>query len=460
MTANSLLKNLLHCKGAVVDTFDFGENSLGEPSLVAHVHVRKGERWRCPVCGGKCHVHDYVCDEAFWRCMDFGPVETRIGARVPRVSCPVHGVATAAVPWAKPGSRFTTDFAFSAAWMVKGGLSKKKVSQWLQIDWKTVGRLVKLVWNDLEPDAKKRLDGLVNIGIDETSYRKGHTYITVVVNHDTNTVVWAHDGHGKDVLELFFAELTEEQRASIRVVTGDGAKWITECVEAHCPNADRCVDPFHVVEWANDAVDTVRLDAWRRARIELADLVKKSRPEKKSGCEDPESAERIKALKKDVEMLKRSKYPLGKNPENLTAKQNERLMMVQARDRKLRRAHELKEELRLVFKLTTHGAAKEYLEKWIKSARHCRIPAFVELQRKIWRHEKHILNTIEFGLSNARIEATNNKIKLLIRIAYGFRDVDTMIGLIMLFCSSIEIPWPGRKQQKPASKGPATTQVA
>lgn len=96
---------------------------------------------------------------------------------------------TAAVPWAKPGSRFTTDFAFSAAWKVKGGLSKKKVSQWLQIDWKTVGRLVKLVWNDLEPDARKRLDGLVNIGIDEISYRKGHTYITVVVNHDTNTVV-------------------------------------------------------------------------------------------------------------------------------------------------------------------------------------------------------------------------------------------------------------------------------
>lgn len=70
-------------------------------------------------------VHDYVCDEAFWRSMDFGPVEVRIGARVPRVRCPVDGVVTAAVPWAKPGSRFTTDFAFSAAWMVKGGLNKK-----------------------------------------------------------------------------------------------------------------------------------------------------------------------------------------------------------------------------------------------------------------------------------------------------------------------------------------------
>ena len=75
MTANGLLKNLLHIRGAVVGSFDLGENAKGEPSLVVHVHVGKGHRWRCPVCGRKCHVHDYVCDEAFWRSMDFGPVE-------------------------------------------------------------------------------------------------------------------------------------------------------------------------------------------------------------------------------------------------------------------------------------------------------------------------------------------------------------------------------------------------
>ena len=449
MTLNRILKQLLNIKGAVVDNAEFATDATGRMTLKVHVHVARGHRSRCPVCGEKCHVYDHQCEANVWRSMDFGPVSVCLLASVPRISCPAHGVLTASVPWAKSGTRFTTDFAYSAAWMLKGGLNKTKISQWLQIDWKTAGRLVKLVWNDLEPDAKKRLDGLVNIGIDETSHRKGHTYITVIVNHDTNTVVWAHDGHGGEVLELFFADLTEEQRASIRVVAGDGARWITECVEACCPNADRCVDPFHVVGWANDAVDAVRLDAWRRARIELADFMKKAKPGKKSGSVDPESAERIKALGKDVEMLRRSKHPLGKNPENLTAKQNERLMMIQAKDRRLRRAHELKEELRLVFKLTTHDAAREYLGKWVRSAQHCRTPAFVELQRKIRRHEKHILNTIEFGLSNARIEATNNKIKLLIRIAYGFRDIDTMIGLIMLLCSSIEIPWPGRGKKTP-----------
>ena len=82
-------------------------------------------------------------------------------------------------------------------------------------------------------------------------------------------------------------------------------------------------------------------------------------------------------------------------------------------------------------------------------AQRCRIPAFVELGRKVRRHREHILDTVRYGLSNARIEATNNKIKLLIRIAYGFRNIDAMIGLIMLFCSSIEIPRPGRTAQKP-----------
>jgi len=453
MTFNRLLKMLLNIKGATVDNFDFGTNAYNEASLTVHVHLTKGHQRRCPICGKKCPVYDQSGEESFWRSMDFGPVAVRIGAVVPRVSCPDHGVLTAGVPWAKHLSRFTLDVAYSAAWMVKGGLNKSRVSEYLRIDWDTVGRLVDLVWKDLEPDVKKRFDGLVRIGIDETSYKKGHSYITTVVNHDTNTVVWAHKGHGKEILELFFEELSEEQRASILVVTGDGARWITDCITKYCPKADRCVDPFHVVEWATDALDEVRLDAWRRARIALAELMKQQKSAKKSGEDTTETKSQIKEAKKEIEELKRSKYPLGKNPENLTEKQKERLIMIQSKDPKLKRAHDLKEELRLIFQLKDYDTAKDCLGSWIKSAQRCRIPAFVELQRKIRRHEKHILNTLQFGLSNARIEAMNNKIKLLIRIAYGFHNIDTMISLIMLFCSSIEIPWPGRTARKPANKG-------
>ena len=443
MTFKSILLRLLNIKGAKVDGFDFE----GDAALTVHVHLARREQWRCPVCGRRCGVYDHFTDESFWRSMDFGPVPVRIGAKIPRVSCPDHGVQTARVPWADDGSRFTTDFAFSAAWMFKGGLSRKRISEWLRIDFKTVGRLIKRVWNRLEPDPKVRYNGLVNIGIDETSYRKGHSYITVVVNHDTNTVVWAHDGHGKEIIEMFFEELTEEQRASIRLVSGDGARWITDAVAKYCPNATRCLDPFHVVEWANDALSSMRIDAWRRAREKLSEMVRKY---KEAGvADDKEVKEEIKREQKKVDEIKQSKYALGKNPENLTKNQQERLELIQAEDPQIKRGHDLKEKLRLILKLKDPELAEDELDGWLGWAQRCRIPAFVELGRKVRRHKEHILDTVRYGLSNARIEATNNKIKLLIRIAYGFRDIDTMIALIMLFCSSIEIPWPGRMARPP-----------
>jgi hypothetical protein len=153
---------------------------------------------------------------------------------------------------------------------------RSAISKYMRIDWRTVGRCIARVHEDLEPDVNVRLDGAVKIGIDETSYRKGHSYITVVVNHETNTVIWAAKDHGKSVLQKFCEQLTPEQRASIKVVTGDGARWITDCVKKYFPNAERCVDPFHVVEWATEALDKVRVAAWRRAQ-EAAKAVAVSR---------------------------------------------------------------------------------------------------------------------------------------------------------------------------------------
>ena len=452
MTLNRLLKQLLNVKGATVDDADFAESANGEASLTVHVHVQKKDRWRCPICGKKCRVHDYLTEESFWRGMDFGPVMVWLGARVPRVCCAEHGVLTAAVPWAKHGSHFTLDFAYSATWMVKCGLSRKRVSERMRIDWETVGRLVDLVWKDLEPDVSKRLDGLLHIGIDETSYKKGHSYITTVVNHDTNTVIWACKGHGKEVLDKFFAMLTPEQRASIVVVTGDGARWITDCVNEHCPNAIRCLDPFHVVEWANDALDAVRIDAWRRALEEWRSI--------KKAADDAAAKDKAKAAKKRAEQIKHSKYALGKNPENLTDKQQERLSVIQAEDGPMNRAHVLKEQLRLILHMDDAETAAACLDKWISHVQRCRIPSFVELQRKIKRHREHILNAIRHRVSNARIEALNNKIKLLIRIAYGFRNIDTMISLVMLFCSNIQIPWPSSSDPMTINKGLTAQEAA
>ena len=130
-------------------------------------------------------------------------------------------------------------------------------------------------------------------------------------------------------------------------------------------------------------------------------------------------------------------------PEHLTKKQQAQLEFIAKADKRLYRAYLLKEKLRLVFQCENVAIAKEELDGWIKWAQHCRIKVFVELQRKIRRHYDAILATMEHHLSNAVLEATNRKIKLSVYMAYGFRNIDNMIDMIMLRCSDIDVrlPW-------------------
>ena len=132
------------------------------------------------------------------------------------------------------------------------------------------------------------------------------------------------------------------------------------------------------------------------------------------------------------------------NPDNLNEHYKTKLQQILLRDRRLATAYRLKEDLRLIFKLPVEevGAA---IEKWRRRAWSCRIPQFVELQRKIKRHKNAILATIRYGISNARMEATNNKVKLTIRMAYGFRNIDHLISAIFLRCGSLTIYLPGRQ---------------
>ena len=322
------------------------------------------------------------------------------------------GLYVAEVPWAYPGSRFTKDFDLTVAWFASY-LPRSTTSYFMRVDWETVGRCVNRALHDLEPERSRRLDGLVNIGIDETSYKKGHKYITVIVNHDTNTVVWASEGHGKSVLEKFYKQLTPEQLSSIKVVTGDGAKWITECVNEYTPGCARCVDPFHVVEWAMTALDEVRKDIWHDAYSEYKQVKKdnpcgKGRPKK-----DAPGLAIVKAAKAKADEIKGSAYALGKAPEHLSEKQQLRVNLIASQNPRLYRAYLLKEQLRLLLKLTNVDEAEDELKRWLWKASHSRIPAFKELYQKIRRHKTHILNTIRYGMSNARIEATNNRLSSL-----------------------------------------------
>jgi len=124
-------------------------------------------------------------------------------------------------------------------------------------------------------------------------------------------------------------------------------------------------------------------------------------------------------------------------------------------DPRLNRAYLLKEHLRLVFQCDYDGA-HEALDKWMAWAQRCRIPEFVKLREKIKRHKAAILSTIKHGLTNARIEAVNNNIKVTIRMGYGYKNTDNLIALVRLKCGGFDVELPGRKKKMQAEKTDST----
>ena len=445
VSANTLCKKLLNIKNVVVEGTDFYPVQEGVNHIRIHARPNVWHENDCPICHRRCSRYDKRNPRPrTWRALNWGATPVEISYETHRIECPEHGALVADVPWAYPGSGFTKDFDRTVGWLAIY-LPRSVISEYMGIDWETVGRCVHRTLNDIEPERSRRLDKLVNIGIDETSYKKGHKYITVIVNHDTNSVVWAAQGHGKGVLESFYRQLTNEQLASIKVVTGDGAKWITDCVNEFTPNCERCVDQFHVVQWAMDALDKVRREVWNDAYAEVNRL-KKEHP-RKSGRprEDDPVTTAIREATAKAEELKNAAYALGKAPEHLTEKQRLRVQMIAEKNDRLYRAYRMKEMLRLLLKIKDVKEAEAALKRWLWWASHSRIPAFKELYLKIKRHKDHLLNAIRLGMSNARIEATNNKIKLIIRKAYGFRNIQNMLDMVYLVCSNLKVPLPGRK---------------
>ena len=196
-----------------------------------------------------------------------------------------------------------------------------------------------------------------------------------------------------------------------------------------------------------EAPDEVRREAWREAYGEAVQLAGKHPRGKGRPKADDAEAAIVKAAKEKAEDIKNSAYALGKAPEHLTENQQAKVAMIAGNNNRLYRAYRIKETLRLLLKLKDTGEAQAALKRWLWRASHSRISAFRELYQKIRRHKEHILNTIRLGMSNARIEATNNKIKLIVRKAYGFRNIQNMLDMVYLVCSDLKVPLPNRKPQ-------------
>lgn len=400
---------LLGIQRAVVEDVQIGD----EGELVVAVRPDWRERDRCGVCRRRSAGFDLGDGRRRWRALDLGMTVAFVEAAAPRVRCRRHGVVVCAVPWARHGSRFTRAFEDQTAWLAVN-MSKSAVAELMRIAWRTVGSICERVAAEAQRQTDL-LDGLRRIGIDEISHRKGQRYLTVVVDHDTGRLVWAAAGRDRKTVEAFFDALGQTRCKQIELVSCDMAGWIAGAVADRVPDAVRCVDPFHVVMLATDALDEIRREVWNEAR-KMGEVA-------------------------TAKALKGARYALWKNPENLTDRQQAKLAGIQKTNAPLYRAYLLKEQLRQIYRLPADAAVK-LLEEWIAWARRCRLASFVKLARTITTQRAGIVAAIEHGLSNARVEAINTQIRMITRRAYGFHSPAALIALAMLSLAGLCPPLP------------------
>ena len=376
--------------------------------LVFSVRPKAAAAGRCSRCRARCPGYDAGDGTRRWRTLDVGSTKTYLQAPAPRVCCGEHGVVVAHVPWARPGAKCSHVFEDTCAWLA-AHTALSVVTVFLRVAWRTVAAIVARVVTDGR-ETNDLLTGLTRIGIDEIAYRKGHRYLTCVVDHTSGRLVWAAQGRNKATLETFFEELGAERAAELTHVSADGAEWIHAVVTERAPQALICLDAFHVVAWAMKALDKVRV-----------------RTMTKAGISD-----------------RHAMWAVRKNPPDLTGEQRTSLAAIADTNTTLYRAYLLKEQLREVFRIKG-VTGRQLLAGWLSWASHSHIPEFVALARSIRRYRDLIWNTLAHNVSNARSEATNTHLRALTKRGYGYHSPDALIGMAMLTRGGLCPALPGRK---------------
>ena len=406
MRVTTAFNNLLGLPGASVTDVSFSAEAV-----VVTVRLRRARRVcaGCGQTGRRLEIHDRRIKR--WRHLDLGSSRCMIECELRRLRCRDCGVHLEPVPWARPGAAHTRDFEDVVAWLAQQ-MAKTPIAGLLRIAWDTVGRIVaRVVAERLD---ERRLAGLVPIGVDEISYRRGQRYLTSVVDHRGGAIVWCAPGRNAQTLQAFFDELGD-RKATIRAVSIDMSGGYEKAIRANVPGTEVCFDPFHVVRLAQRAVDQVRRDEWN-------------------------AHERSHTPK--GRWIKGTRWSLLKAPAKQSIGQLALLAEVQHANKALYRAFLLKEELRLLYQLDDPRLAPAHLDAWLAWATRSRLVPFVKLARTIRRHRAGILAAIRLGLSNGRLEGLNSRIRLISHRSFGFHSAAPLIALVYLCCAGITIELP------------------
>jgi transposase len=349
------------------------------------------ERLRCPDCSCE-DVWVRGHEERTFRTVPIGGKAIFVTLDVARVWCPVcDHVRQVKIGFAEPRKRYTRAFERYALDLSRH-MTIKDVAEHLNVSWDTIKEIQA---RSLERRfGKPRLHKLRQIAIDEIAIGKGHHYVTVVLNLLSGAVVFVGDGKGVDALEPFWKRL-RRARAKIKAVATDMSAAYIKAVRDNLPRAVHVFDHFHVIKLFNE-----KLSAFRRYLYNEASS----------------DAER--------KILKGTRWLLLKNPENLDEDRNELERLNEALDlnKPLSIAYYLKEDLRQIWSQPNKRTARKVLRDWLARARASGVRMLVQFAATLEKHQEGILNYYDFPISTGPLEGTNNKIQLMKRQAYGFRD--------------------------------------
>jgi len=365
-----------------------------EASKTAIAVLEPDRRFR-PVCyacntpGGAIHARTrrFVRDLKFGDCSMLLQVEHR------KIRCHrCRMVRIEALEFVDAGARVTRRLAAYAAQLCQAGLSVEAVARHLDLDPKTVKAIDKKA---LQAEfGNTTYDGLKRLAIDEIAVKKGHNYMTVVLDYDTGRVIWMGEGRQTATIDKFFEAMPAEVRDGIEAVAIDMGEPYIQSVTRWCPRADIVFDLFHVVKAFNKVIDDIRNQEYRKAN----------------------AAGR--------ETLKGSKYLFLKNWGNLKRKHRVRLDEILLLNERLNTVYWLKDLLAHIWDYVRPGWAEKMLDEWCAVAREDGHPALRRFANMLERHRYGIISHCKHQIHTSKLEGVNNKIKVIKRIAYGFHDLE------------------------------------
>jgi transposase len=374
------------------------------------VEIELGWQWgaaaQCPECGRECSIHD-CAPERTWRHLDTMQFTTLIRARTPRSNCPEHGVKTMQVPWAAPQGRFTVLFERFAVEVLLASASVSQGCELLGLSWDTAQEIMRrAVERGLE---RRQLEDLKHLGMDEKSFKRGQSYVTLLTDLDQSRVLDVVEERTTEAAERLWETLSAEQKQAVEAVAVDMWEPFIQTIQKQVPDADIVHDKFHVSKYLGEAVDKVR----RQEHKELMD--------------------------QGDETLKGTRQLWLYNPQNFSSEQVEKFSTLKDLHLKVARAWAAKELFSKFWNYQEVGWARRFFKDWFGWVSRSRLKPVVEVAQMLKRHLDNLLTYLKHHITNAVTEGLNSKIQSLKSAARGFRNFRNYRIRILFFCGKLNL---------------------